>query len=317
MRKLIIILFAIVALMSVSCHRKLLLEPGHHHGEEIFINIDVDAEIDAEKGDDPAMYNDLLSTMRTATIVAYPKSQTAEYRVHKIYGTSGSIWLMKGNYDILVYTSDFYDLDGVYYRGVDVGPFTAEAFTNSALKSKDPAVKSFNMEDPDPLFAKLYEDFSVTGADTVKVALEARSYKYWYEIEVEGLDYITSAQLEIDGMYNTVFLADGSHRPDEFGSQRAKGEVFKDENRVAGEFFSFGPHHDSEVKNSMVISFINGRTITVPLNDMSADIKKLTKGGKIMIKQKLVINVGDDGSTFTPEVEGWEEEEVVIPILPY
>ena len=77
---------------------------------------------------------------------------------------------------------------------------------------------------------------------------------------------------------------------------------------------SFGPHQDDQVKKSMVLTFINGRTISVQLDDISPEIKRLVKGGEIIITQKIVINVGDDGSGFTPEVEDWEEENVVIPI---
>mgnify|MGYP006976688149 FL=1 len=53
---------------------------------------------------------------------------------------------------------------------------------------------------------------------------------------------------------------------------------------------SFGPHQDDQVKNSMVLTFINGRTISVQLDDISPEIKRLVKGGEIIITQKIVIN---------------------------
>ena len=68
------------------------------------------------------------------------------------------------------------------------------------------------------------------------------------------------------------------------------------------------------MKNSMVLTIINGRTIKIKLDDISPEIKKLRKGGEIEISQKIVINVGDSGAGFIPEVQEWEEEEVVIPI---
>lgn len=315
MRRLILISFAlIVAMLSSSCEMKVLLEPGHNHGVETFITIEVNAEVDAEKGDNPTLYSDILSQARSVTIIAYPKSETAKYAVNKMSGLSGSIWLMPGVYDLLIYTSDFYDLDGIYYRGME-DKLTAEAYTSAVKVSKNGAVKSFNMEEPDPLFVHLYEDFTVVPGDNkVSEGLEPLSYKYWFEVDVEGLDYITSATMEIDGMYTTTFLADGSHREEEHGTQRIETTIHKDENKIKGEFFSFGPHQDSEVKNSMVLTFVNGRTIRIELDDISPEIKKLRKGGEIEIEQKIVINVGDTGSGFVPKVEGWEEEEVVIPI---
>ena len=115
-------------------------------------------------------------------------------------------------------------------------------------------------------------------------------------------------------MYNTVYMANGSHREDQYATQSAETIIDEANNQIRGEFFSFGPHQDSEVKNSMILTFINGRTIRIKLDDISSEIKRLTKGGEIIIEQKIVINVGDDGSGFVPEVKDWEEIEVVIPI---
>ena len=321
MRRLVIIsIAAVIGLLSASCERKILLQPGHKHGSEIRITLDLEAEMDAECGDNPTMYNDILATAGSVTVIAYPKSETAKYVVQKITGTSGSIWLFPGVYDLMVYTSDFYELDGVYYRGTDKLE-TTEAYTTSVKAvSKDvtdsKSKAAYIMEYPDPLFRGVCKNFEVVKNVThdLKVQVDPLSYKYWFHVDVEGLDYITSATLQIDGMYTTVFMANGEHRDDEYGKQSVETTIHKEENMVKGEFFSFGPHQDSDVKNSMLLTFVNGRTINIQLDDISADIKKLTKGGEIIIEQKIVINVGDDGSGFVPKVEDWEEEEVVIPI---
>lgn len=316
MKRLIFILVSIV-LLAAGCVRKDLLEPGHHHGNEVLISIDVDAALDSEvqTGDDPDMYKNILKTARSLTIVAYPLDENGHYGIHKIDGLEGTIWLLPGKYDLMLYTSDFHDLDGIFYRGIkDVN--TAEAYTNQVKSSKTKAeVKSYDIDEPDPLFAYYYRGFEVTkGENRLKTGMQPMSYKYWYEVDVDGLDYITSAWLEVDGMYTSVFLADGSHREDEYGTQRVESTIHKDENKIKGEFFSFGPHQDSDVKNSIIITFINGRTIRVKMDDISPSIKKLRKGGEIIIEQKIVINVDDTGSGFVPEVEDWEEEEVEIPI---
>jgi hypothetical protein len=283
----------------------------------VSISVDVEVNVDSEvqTGDDPNMYNDILKTANSITIVAYPRSETAVYSVHKLKGFTGVIWLMPGDYDLLLYTSDFHEVDGIHYRSMEVS-HEAEAYTTAVKVSKTKNdVKSYNMEAPDPLFTHFYENYTVVvGENKVSEGLQPMSYKYWFEVDVEGLDYITSAILEIDGMYTSVYMRNGDHREDEYGTQRVETTIHKDENKIRGEFFSFGPHQDSEVKNSMILTFINGRTIRVELDDISPEIKKLTKGGEIVIDQKIVINVGDTGSGFVPEVEGWEEEEVVIPI---
>lgn len=316
MKRWIFILASLV-LLAAGCVRKDLLEPGHHHGSEVFINIDIDVDVDTdvETGDDPDLYMNILKTARSVTIVAYPLDENGHYGIHKIDGLEGTIWLLPGKYDLLLYTSDFHDLDGIFYRGIkDVN--TAEAYTNQVKSSKTKAeVKSYDIDEPDPLFVHYYSGFEVKEGDNrLESGLQPMSYKYWYEVDVDGLDYITSAWLEVDGMYTSVFLADGSHREDEYGTQRVESTIHKDENKIKGEFFSFGPHQDSDVKNSIIITFINGRTIRVKMDDISPEIKKLRKGGEIVIEQKIVINVDDTGSGFVPDVEEWEEEEVEIPI---
>ena len=316
MKRLMFILISIV-LLAVSCERKVLLEPGHHHGNEVFISIDVDVDVDSdvETGNDPEMYRNILKTARSLTIVAYPLDDNGHYGIHKINGLEGTIWLLPGRYDLLLYTSDFHDLDGLFYRGVK-DLHTAEAYTNQVKSTRTKAqVKSYDMDEPDPLFVHYYKDFEVTkGENRLESGLQPQTYKYWYEVDVDGLDYITSAWLELDGMYTSVFMADESHREDEYGAQRVESTIHKDENKIKGEFFSFGPHQDSSVKNSIIITFINGRTIRVKMDDISPEIKKLRKGGEIVIEQKIVINVDDTGSGFAPDVQEWEEEEVEIPI---
>ena len=316
MRKMIFIL-ASFALLASGCVRKELLEHGHKQGEQVYVSISIDAALDADvqTGDDPDMYRNILQTARTVTIVAYPKDDRGHYGIHRVNGLEGTIWLMPGLYDLMIYTSDFFELDGIYYRGI-TSPSTAEAYTYQVRSSKTKTdVKNYDIDDPDPLFVHLYEDFEVKNGDNRLVSgLQPQSYKYWYEVDVDGLDYITSAYLEIDGMYTSVYMADGSHREDEFGTQRAESTIHKDENKVKGEFFSFGPHQDSAVKNSIILTFVNGRTIRVKMDDISPSIKKLRKGGEIIIEQKIVINVDDTGSGFVPEVKDWEEEEVEIPI---
>lgn len=312
MKKLIYILSALL-LVVTSCHRKSLLEPGHHHGEEVYVKISVDIEADEYIDEEATLeYESILTGARSVNIVAYPLDDTGYYGIHKINGLSGTIWLMPGRYDLLIYTSDFYELDGTFYRGYE-DITKMEAYTNQAKVRGE--VKSYVISNPDPTFVHTYRNFMVTeGENELESGLEPVSYKYWFEIHVEGLDYITSAYMEISGMYTSVFLNDGAHREDEYATQKVETSLHKDENKIKGEFFSFGPHQDDSVKNTMVLTFVNGRTIKIELEDVSSEIKKLIKGGEIPIGQKIVINVDDTGTGFTPEVGEWDDEEVIIPI---
>ena len=328
MRKTLFIL-SICLMALVSCSRKELLEPGHHHGSEVKIRINeaVDREENPDVYFDSEYYGNLIGRSNSLTVIAYPKDLNGTYQVHRLDAISGSIWLLPGEYDLLIYTSDFNELDGIFYRGMDT-LITAEAYTSQS-KAKDTKetkdsettakskseVKSIFMETPDPLFSRLFMNFKVSKNDTTLVGnLHPQSYRYWFEVNVEGLEYISAAYLEIAGMYTTVFMADGSHREDEYGRQQILTTIHPTENKIKGEFFSFGPHQREDVDHSMLITFINGRTIRVNLDDSTPDIKKLTKGGEIKIEQKIVINVDDTGSGFIPDVEDWEDIEIEIPI---
>ncbi len=314
MKKVILIISAVMLLVT-SCYRKELLEPAHHHGEQVMVNVKVEVDVDEYINEETARaYEDILRTARTVTIIAYPKSETGHYGVHRIDSLSGSIWLMPGKYDLLLYTSDFFELDGIYYRNITELD-RCEAYTNQVKVPSKANVKSYVIDEPDPLFVHLYEDFEVVEGDNqLESGLQPMSYRYWFEVDVDGLDYISSVYMEIAGMYTSVYLADGSHNEDEYATQKVETSLHKEENKIKGEFLSFGPHQDDSVKNTMVLTFINGRTIRIELDDISPEIKKLKKGGKIPITQKIVINVGDEGSGFDPVVDEWDDEEVIIPI---
>ena len=320
MRKLNLILLLIACTLAmVSCERKELLEPGHRHGNRIpfSINLDINTQVEAGVYFDSLFYSQTLATAKSATIVTYPLDLDVPVETFILDSLHGDIWLLPGTYHILAYTSDFYELDGVFYKNMK-DPYKAEATTNQVEKSKNPEtkVKSYDISEPDPLFSQFLENIEIKKRrdTTITTTLSPLAYRYWFEVNVEGLDYITEAYLKVDGMYTNVFLADGTHSDNEYGSQKVPATIHKDENKIKGEFLSFGPHQNDEVKNSMFLTFINGRTISVKLDDISSEIKRLVKGGEIIITQKIIINVGDDGSGFDPKVEDWDNEYVEIPI---
>lgn len=294
-----------IAVLLCGCQRKALLEPGHHHGNlvgiSIALKVQTQVQMDAE--------------CRSFTVIAFPKDPSAHVETVNIKGSRGSFYLVPATYDVLVYTSDFYDLDANYYRGMD-NMYTAEAYTRQVLKSKEGTKSEFVMENPDPLFACLYEDLEVEANDgnSITVELEPRSYKYWFWVNVKGLEYLSSAYMEIQGMYTSAFLWDGSNRDEEYGVQSVETVLYKDQDKIYGEFWSFGPHQSEDVRNTMVLNFINGRNIRVQLDDITDLIKPLTHGGEIRIEQSFVINAGDSGSGFEPEVGEWEDVGVDIPI---
>ena len=192
--------------------------------------------------------------------------------------------------------------------------FDSKGISMCAIYSGNPDTPSFAFKNFSSLL-KVNITNNLTKATLSKLAITVENpgkYKEfnksvtWWEFDEENgqivtgsktneslLDPITVTGTFETGTYYIPVLGDGSN-------------VYK----ISIHFYD----QDDNVKNSMYLTFINGRTISVQLDDISPEIKRLVKGGEIIISQKIVINIGDDGSGFDPVVEDWEEENVVIPI---
>ena len=126
-------------------------------------------------------------------------------------------------------------------------------------------------------------------------------------------------------MYTTAFLTSEEHRMNEAGTQRldmritrypsdpsdpieeqGKGEIY-------GEFWSFGPNQQQSIVNSITLYFFNGGERVIMLDDLTGQIKKLTRGGEIVVEQ--VIEIKGPPSGFEPGVGDWDDPTDVEIIL--
>ena len=170
---------------------------------------------------------------------------------------------------------------------------------------------------PDPLFSKLLKGIEITNLtqQTIDEQLEQRSYKYWLTIQVEGLQYVHSAYMQLEGWYTSVYLVDGVHKEEEEAIHTVEMSFNEAKGNIYGEYWSFGPHQSQEIKNRMVLTFVNGKSQVIELKDMSAHIKSLKTGGEIVITQKIVITGDDKNDTgFIPSIVDWEDIEIEKPI---
>lgn len=295
--RLIGFIFLIVAL-STACERRGPLD-SHSH-QTVTLNINMGG--DTGQYQRPSSFNYIFISYDDGSITA---GRTKD--------TDVGISLSPGKYDVLVYTSDFNELDAVFYRGMD-NFYTAEAYTRQTTRT---IAASYDITEPDPLFCKILSNVEVVADpdgnnQLFQVKLEPRSFQYCISIVVEGIEHLRSATLQIGGMYTSVFLADGSHRDDEEGIQSVDMELR--ENSIYGEFWSFGPHKDKDVDNRVVLYFSNGKNTVVELDDISDKIKALTLGGEITVDQRFIIHEGDGSTGFNPGVGDWDETVVSIPI---
>ena len=317
---------ALVVLACVGCQRKALLDPHDHSNLIIKANFDSLAlsQLLSHKSDGWSAPGE----PRTTSYILYEKnSQKIAYRGH-FDGLQGGMYVDEGIYDLLLYTSDFNEYDANFYRGMEVKE-TAETHTRQSTheETREEVVEMFMVE-PDPTFSALYEDIVVFEAredKVVEVEFVQKSFKYYLTVKCTGLHNIHSAKMHISGMYTTAFLTNEEHRMNESGTQSldmvitrfppdpndppemmGKGEVY-------GEFWSFGPHQNQNIVNSITLYFLNGGERVIMLDDLTSQIKKLTRGGEIIVEQ--VIEIKGPPSGFEPGVGDWDSPTDVEIIL--
>lgn len=304
--KIVVILAVIFQLSVVSCIRD---EPCTEVEEKEI----VDVVITDLLPDSLATFEDL--NMRTVNLSFYRSSDNCIF-TRTLLGDNGKITLPDGSYSVLVYTSDFFELDAVFYRGME-HPETAEAYARQQTENG-----VLYVEEPDPLFCSYIEDFNPDEHfEKLSIVLQPKVFTYRFKIAVEGIQYLQSAVAMVTGMYTSSYLKDGHHRESEEAAMRVqlkKTEVNpeKNEGYLYGEFRSFGSHQRKDVKHRLSIALTNGETKIVELDDLTASIKSMPHGGEVVIKQKIVIKDnggGGQGSDFNPGLTDWDDIEIPVP----
>lgn len=319
MTKFIRLLLVLTLLMAASCQRKELIEPHNHH------NLYVKASFDS------TALSQLMSAQRssyskagepaTTKYILYDKFKQEVAHTGEFDGLEGGIYASEGVYDLLLYTTDFNELDANFFRGMN-DLETAETYTRQTpIEGTRADVYEMYMVEPDPTFSAVRKDILILRGeegDTLSIEFVQKSFKYYLTIRATGLNNIHTAKMNISGMYTTAFLAHEEHRMDEAGIQSldleirftgtTEEEIGIGKGELYGEFWSFGPNQREEIVNSITLYFINGDVIVKNLNDLTAQIKTLTRGGEIIVEEQLEIK-GPSGG-FDPGVGDWDDTNV-------
>ena len=312
---------ALLTLAFAGGQRKDLLEPHDHHNLYIKAHFDSLAltQLLSHKSDG---WSNPGEPRSTSYILYERNTQKVAYR-GSFNGLEGGMYVQEGVYDLLLYTSDFNELDANFYRSMSQKD-SAETYTrqNPIEKSERSGVKEVFMVEPDPTFSVLVEDivvFQGTEDNIVEVDFWQKSFKYYLTIQCTGLHNIHTATMNISGMYTTAFLTNDDHRMDEAGTQSVDMDIIRTKpsreeelgkGEIYGEFWSFGPNQREDIVNSITLYFVNGDVITMKLKDLSSQIKTLTKGGEIIVEEVLEIK-GPPGG-FQPGVGDWNDTNVDI-----
>ena len=162
-------------------------------------------------------------------------------------------------------------------------------------------------------------DSAVQNAKDLDIELVQKSFKYYLTIKAKGLNKIHTATMYISGMYTTAYLTHEEHRMNEAGTQTVELDINRYDledpqgyGELYGEFWSFGPNQREDISNSITLYFINGDVITMKLNDLTGQIKKLTRGGEIIVEEFLEIK--GPGGGFDPGVGEWNDTNVDLEL---
>lgn len=323
MNRLMALLITFTLFASVSCQRKDLLDPHEHRNLTIKAHID-DYALDQLLSQKSNGYSK-PGEPRTTSYILYEKNSQKVAYSGSFDGLEGGMYVQEGIYDLLVYTTDFNEYDANFFRGMNKKE-TAETHTRQTpIDEASPRndVQEVYMVEPDPTFSVLKEEIVVFQGqenEVVEVEFVQKSFKYYLTIKAKGLQNIHTAKMNISGMYTQAYLTNEEHRMNEAGIQTVDMEITRydpkdvlGEGEIYGEFWSFGPNAREDISNSITLYFINGDVITMKLQDLSPQIKTLTRGGEIIVTEKLEIK-GPSGG-FQPGVGDWDKPTDVEIIL--
>lgn len=317
MNRLMALLITFTLFASAGCQRKDLLEPHEHRNLTIKAHID-DYALDQLLSQKSNGYSK-PGEPRTTSYILYEKNSQKVAYSGSFDGLEGGMYVQEGIYDLLVYTTDFNEYDANFFRGMNKKE-TAETHTRQTpIDEASPRndVQEVYMVEPDPTFSVLKEEIVVFQGqenEVVEVEFVQKSFKYYLTIKAKGLQNIHTAKMNISGMYTQAYLTNEEHRMNESGTQTVELDIIRTKpsnseeygkGELYGEFWAFGPNQREDIVNSITLYFVNGDVIVMKLKDLTSQIKKLTRGGEIIVEEELEIK-GPSGG-FQPGVGDWDD----------
>ena len=322
MNRLAALLMAAALFFTAACQRKDLLDPHNHYN--LIINASFDEHAMSQLLSNKSDGYSKPGEPKTTKYIIFERTTQRVARTGSFKGLQGGVYLPEGIYDLLVYTSDFNEYDANFFRGMNVKE-TSETYTRqSPIDEASPRndVTEVYMVEPDPTFSVLAEDIIILEGyedQLLEVEFVQKSFKYYLTIKAKGLQNIHTAKMNISGMYTTAYLTHDGHRMNEAGTQTLDMDITRydpddptGEGELYGEFWSFGPNAREDISNTITLYFVNGDVIVMKLQDLSPQIKTLTKGGEIIVTEKLEIK-GPAGG-FQPGVGDWNDTDVDLEL---
>ena len=342
MRNIRIIVALICALVLVTgCYRRPLLEPDHRAVLKVRVKYNnipnVTTGIYNDKIPVPQFHTDVLRVLfyngAGSRILSegFITERTVDAEGNDI--VTGDVMLAPGNYRVLAYN---FDTPSTLIRSEQKWEGIT-AFTDEIPESKYRSLQGRALEnehiyyEPDHLFVARDADLYVEAHSDVKVIeLDANTIidTYYVQIRVKNLEYAASATAVLTGLSATNTIGDNTRHQEESSAlyiemHKSTDERIEDENKdvLCGVFNTFG--RIEGVPSDLHITFqaltregeYAEKTINMTPVFLSEDARERRW---LLIDEvwelPVPINPPGSGGGFSPEVDDWDNEEVVIPI---
>ena len=342
MRNIRIIVALICALVLVTgCYRRPLLEPDHRAVLKVRVKYNnipnVTTGIYNDKIPVPEFHTDVLRVLfyngAGSRILSegFITERTVDAEGNDI--VTGDVMLAPGNYRVLAYN---FDTPSTLIRSEQKWEGIT-AFTDEIPESKYRSLQGRALEnehiyyEPDHLFVARDADLYVEAHSDVKVIeLDANTIidTYYVQIRVKNLEYAASATAVLTGLSATNTIGDNTRHQEESSAlyiemHKSTDERIEDENKdvLCGVFNTFG--RIEGVPSDLHITFqaltregeYAEKTINMTPIFLSEDARERRW---LLIEDvwelPVPINPPGGGGGFSPEVDDWDNEEVVIPI---
>lgn len=342
MRNIRIIVALICALVLVTgCYRRPLLEPDHRAVLKVRVKYNnipnVTTGIYNDKIPVPQFHTDVLRVLfyngAGSRILSegFITERTVDAEGNDI--VTGDVMLAPGNYRVLAYN---FDTPSTLIRSEQKWEGIT-AFTDEIPESKYRSLQGRALEnehiyyEPDHLFVARDADLYVEAHSNVKVIeLDANTIidTYYVQIRVKNLEYAASATAVLTGLSATNTIGDNTRHQEESSAlyiemHKSTDERIEDENKdvLCGVFNTFG--RIEGVPSDLHITFqaltregeYAEKTINMTPIFLSEDARERRW---LLIDEvwelPVPINPPGSGGGFSPEVDDWDNEEVVIPI---
>lgn len=238
------------------------------------------------------VWPDTLTMPPTVYVDCYPQPEGTPIR-NFLPPTGGKIFLPKGEYSLLVYSNAS---PKILFENMDSFS-SAAAYTDGGIQ-------------PDELFCGSMTKVAIKGNGisqqfTIPMVSRVNSYYFRYS-GVEGLKYVNSIKVGIDGITRAVEMASGKLLPGTFTAS-CNYRLLTD--GFYGTLRCFG-HGLAETKHTFTVNFEYGGQSKVLNYDVT---QMLNKEGYIDIRDSLIFEPIGGGGIDTG-VGDWEDDAVDIPI---